>query len=396
VRPLSLPRVALAGLCAVILVASPGCSRAASSATPSKKVKLASVVVDLPKDAWKGVHVVEAAKAAIEDVNASGEARRTGYRFELETRDMSGRLPAPEPLKPSQTPVKVGIVGGLDHASAYAEERSAVSQGLPYISLDSVALFTTKHPSDAPSVFLDRIAPTTIDQATYAGQVLAESYQLKKVGVIHDGTPYGKTLAFYFDMAFRGDSTTRTVPPIYGPTYGAVTTATQDLTPVVTQLLGNEVDAVFFGTRDPVLAARLSKAAKMRGLNVPIVGGDAIRTASYVGAAGPTYAERDVSIAGLLPLGSMPRGEAFLQHYAKASAKPDPIDAYAYDAVTALCRATMKAGTDPAKVAQTLRSTSFRGVTGVVGFDANGQPLKPTRAVYEVSGGAWRAIDLGS
>jgi branched-chain amino acid transport system substrate-binding protein len=300
----------------------------------------------------------------------------------------------------------VGVIGGADHATATRYEASAVGRGLPYVSLDVVAYFRERHPVPV-SPLVNRVVPRIADQGAYAAEVAADRYKLRSAGVVDDGTQYGRTLSHAFSVRFtNGGESSRTVPPIYGPYYGAVT-ATSDLTPVVTQLLGNKVDCVFFGTEDATLAARLSRAAKERGLDVPHFGGEAVGVDAYVRVATPRYAEGDVHIPGLLPLDRMPRGKWFLDRYTNvrpasdpperfvfADIKPDPIDAYAYDAATALARAVMRSGPKPEAVTKALRTMSFRGVTGVVGFDKDGAPLKPTTAVYEVSRGAWRPLDF--
>ena len=72
----------------------------------------------------------------------------------------------------------------------------------------------------------------------------------------------------------------------------------------------------------------------------------------------------------------------------KYGATPDALAALAYDAAKLLVDAIKRAGsTDSAKIRDALASTKgFRGVTGVITFDANRNPVK-SAVIIEIKGG---------
>lgn len=81
--------------------------------------------------------------------------------------------------------------------------------------------------------------------------------------------------------------------------------------------------------------------------------------------------------------------QTFVKNYQKKyGATPDALAALAYDAAKLLVDAIKRAGsTDSAKIRDALASTKgFRGVTGVITFDANRNPVK-SAVIIEIKGG---------
>lgn len=81
--------------------------------------------------------------------------------------------------------------------------------------------------------------------------------------------------------------------------------------------------------------------------------------------------------------------QTFVKNYQKKyGATPDALAALAYDAAKLLADAIKRAGsTDSAKIRDALAATKgFRGVTGVITFDANRNPVK-SAVIIEIKGG---------
>ncbi|MEW6650664.1 MAG: ABC transporter substrate-binding protein [Chloroflexota bacterium] len=124
----------------------------------------------------------------------------------------------------------------------------------------------------------------------------------------------------------------------------------------------------------------VTKQAKEKGVNVPFVGGDGWDSPDLdtVSAAGGFFTNH------YSPDDPRPEVVNFLKAYGEKYKDesgnpkvPDALAALAYDATNVLLQAINDAGTtDTAKVRDTLAAISFNGVSGVISFDENNNPVK--------------------
>jgi len=95
-----------------------------------------------------------------------------------------------------------------------------------------------------------------------------------------------------------------------------------------------------------------------------------------------------------MPLGKMPGGKSFREKFNAKYGVIQNYAPYAYDAVTAMILAMEKAGSpEPAKYLPELVKLRFTGVTGEIGFDANGDILGGAITLYRVKNGQWEVLD---
>lgn len=134
-----------------------------------------------------------------------------------------------------------------------------------------------------------------------------------------------------------------------------------------------DLRAVFIAG-EPRQAAAMIRAARAGDIAVPVLGGDALGTSSFVNLGGSAV-EGTVIATAFHPADEREEVQefslAFRQRY---GALPDVSAALGYDAVKLLVHGIARAGSiDPDTVADALRATEgWRGVTGPISFSDNG------------------------
>jgi branched-chain amino acid transport system substrate-binding protein len=131
-------------------------------------------------------------------------------------------------------------------------------------------------------------------------------------------------------------------------------------------------------------AEEILRQARQRGLSMPVLGGDGLEGIEEAGA----LAEGVYLSSAYLPSLATAANKAFLQAYRKkfpSAGLPNQPAAATYDAVYLLRDVIARAGTEREAIRSELarvgsRVAAFRGVTGVVAFDARGDV--PNQAVY--------------
>ncbi len=129
---------------------------------------------------------------------------------------------------------------------------------------------------------------------------------------------------------------------------------------------------------------------------MPFLGGDGI-----LGLAGqdPIY---DGTYVGLLYHPDAPgtTGQAFVQAYRRAhGGEPDHFPALGYDAVLLVAQAISEVGFDRERIRDYLDNVgngreAFRGVSGLIAFDQNGDPLEKSFAVGRIMGDRIQLVSI--
>jgi branched-chain amino acid transport system substrate-binding protein len=155
-----------------------------------------------------------------------------------------------------------------------------------------------------------------------------------------------------------------------------------------------EFDAVFIAGQD-AQSALLIKELRRRGIDVPVLGSDALATPAFLETGGAAV-EGTVIASAFHPEAPDAEVRAFNQAFTKRyGAEPDAGAALGYDAVRVIAQAMREAqSTEPDKVASAMRGLrGFRGVTGAFEFDESGNLVgTPIRKVV-VRDGAFHYLD---
>jgi branched-chain amino acid transport system substrate-binding protein len=138
-------------------------------------------------------------------------------------------------------------------------------------------------------------------------------------------------------------------------------------------------------------------------VTVPLAGGDALHSVGYLKQARGVKVDGDLASNPGVSVEGLASAFAYLDAYQEAGYKEPagPYGAYAYDSVSAVVEAVRKArAQDRAATGRALRDAvveamqgvRFFGVTGDVAFDEFGDTLNQIASIYQVEGGAWKAV----
>lgn len=329
-----------------------------------------------------GEGMKRAVELAIEEANASAEAKEAAVSFEIKAEDDAGD-PKQAVNVANALVADEGVVGIVGHFNSGCSIPAA-----PVYEKSSLAMVTVSSNPALTSTGLKNVARIVAKddaQGGFAGD-LAIKMGYKKIAIIDDATPYGQGLATEFKKAFTAA--------------GGVVSSQERISPkdvdfsaLVTKVKTQGVAAVYYAGAHTE-GALLTKQMKEAGLKVPVMGGDMLYTPEYVKIAGAANAEGDIATALGLPLEQQPKGVEFAEKYqAKYGKAPEAYDSYAYDAAWAIINAVISAGPDRASVMDAVRAGSYDGVTGNVAFDENGDNKQQVISAYKVTGGEWKQIE---
>ena len=140
-------------------------------------------------------------------------------------------------------------------------------------------------------------------------------------------------------------------------------------------------------------------------MSAPIIAGDGVVAKEFIDLAGIGAVNVYATSFGV-PIRDLPRGGEFLARYVARypGEEPSSIDAYAYDAATAIIRAVyaviedggpgvVHARNARSVVTQAVATSDFEGLTGRIAFAPNGDSLNDAVTMYAVVGAEWLPLE---
>jgi branched-chain amino acid transport system substrate-binding protein len=222
------------------------------------------------------------------------------------------------------------------------------------------------------------------------GRYAVQVEKAKKVAVIDDATAYGQGVAAEFTKGAKSKSAGIDVVATEHTTDKAT-----DFSAILTKIKAGNPDVIFFGGMDAV-AGPMLRQMKTLGIKAKFMGGDGICTEDLIKLAGDAMADGQVVCAEAG--GVEDAGKAALDAWKEAYKKKFGIDVqiyapYVYDAVMTMVQAMKDAGSaDPAKYLPFLAKIKYKGITGNIEFDKNGDMKDGTMTLYTYKGGKREAI----
>jgi branched-chain amino acid transport system substrate-binding protein len=241
-----------------------------------------------------------------------------------------------------------------------------------------------------------RTATTDALQGGFAADYAFNTLKKKNVFIVDDKQTYGAGLAKLFKAGF-----TKAGGKVAGEDH--INTGDKDFNTLVTKIKNVKADMLYYGGQYDE-SQILTKQLKDAGVKIPLFGGDGMFTPTYIQTAGAA-ATGDLATSVGAPVDTLPAAKDFI---AKYKAKKYPGDygtygGYSYDAATAIIKAIgniTKDGKIPAgareKIVAEVQKTSFEGIAGPVAFDEYGDTTNKQLTVYQVVGGAWKAVKSGT
>jgi branched-chain amino acid transport system substrate-binding protein len=200
-------------------------------------------------------------------------------------------------------------------------------------------------------------------QGELAGNFLADHWTDARIAILHDGSTYGEGLAIEARKQLHARGVREAIYQLYTP--GAV-----DYTDLVTQLRAAEIDVLYIGGYGPD-AGRILRAARERGHDLRLVGGDGVGMDEFWTVA--DRAGEGAIFSGQRDPSTLPEAADVLAEFRARGLGTRSGGLNYYAAVQVWTQAVERAHTVKlAALAETLREKRFATVLGPVAFDLKG------------------------
>ena len=274
-----------------------------------------------------------------------------------------------------------GMLGHFNSGTSIPASRIYAQAGIPQISMSTAPEYTQQ---GFKTTF--RMMTSDIQQGSVDGKFVVDTLKLKKIAIIDDRTAYGQGLADQFEKAAKAAGGTIV-------TREFTNDKAVDFRAILTKIKSAAPQAIFYGGTD-AQAAPLVKQMHSLGIKATLVGGEMVKTPTYVQIAGAAGNGTVASLAGV-PLADMPGGKAYVEKYKKRfNEDVQTYSPYAYDGAMALFAAMKKAdSTEPSKYLPFLAKTHMAGVTTPdLEYDAHGDLKNGGITMYKVVNGEWTVL----
>jgi branched-chain amino acid transport system substrate-binding protein len=348
---------AACGLVALVLAtALTGVPRAAAA----EPIKIGVPAPLSGSSASAGVDIVNAAKLAVQQINAKGGA--LGRPLEIVPEDDA--CEAQTAVQATEKMMDNGVVavaGGYCSTAALPELTALHRRNIPYI-LDAS---TNPQLTEMGYKNVFRTIGRDDEQGPFAASFIKNVLHAKRAAVINDNTTYSKGLADATVDALKKLG----VDVVYN---NSITPGQLDYSPVLTRVAALNPDVIYY-TGYFSEAGLMVKEARQLKLKPVFMGGDATNDPTLLKTAGNAADGMFITTA---PLPQFLSGaKSFVEDYTKEFGHPPgPYSAYEYDAIAVLAKAIDRAkSTAPAALNAALAETrDFPGITGSITFNPKG------------------------
>lgn len=331
-----------------------------------------------------GKSLANAAELAIFEANRK-PFKINGKRVQFRLLRMDDRNDAERTQRVAQALVKagvIGVIGGTNSNTSIAASKIFADAGVPQISpTSSLRKYTGQ---GFRTTF--RMLGIDDDACIYLGEYAVKELHAQRIAVIDNGTVFGVNVGTRFSEVARE--------------HGAVIVSRDSVSDVLMnfgeilqRVKAQDIDAVFFGG----YSAQTSMLAKsMLRLEVKarlVTSMNGIVGSSFLISSGVAVNGTVAQEAGI-PFNKMPGWKKFEADFnQRFDFQVYSMTPYAYDAAHVLMTAVRRANSlNPRKVTNTLHEISFKGLTGIVAFDAVGNPRSPSYTIYEAQNQKWTAM----
>jgi branched-chain amino acid transport system substrate-binding protein len=226
-----------------------------------------------------------------------------------------------------------------------------------------------------------RVCGRDDQQGQVAGRYMAQNMRDRPIAILHDNTAYGRGLAEETKKALNAAGVQEAL-------FSAYTPGERDYSAIVSRLQQANVGVVYVGGYHTE-SGLILRQAKERGMNITLIGGDALVTNEFwqiTGAAGE---------GTLMTFSSDPRkrptAAQVVQRFRAKNIDPEGYVLYTYAAIEIWAEAAKRSnGTDPRRIAALLKSGGpWPSVLGDISFTAKGDVTVPDYVFYVWRNGSY-------
>lgn len=389
-------RVFSAAVLAAVLLLGSACSSperrsesVAASCDTSRGTLVVGVIAPMTGDlSALGLGIRNSADLAVDQANQLCAV--PGYRLRLQVEDDQAvpDVAAQAATRLAADAEVIGVIGTLNSSTSLRVQPILHERGIVQISPASTnpTLTLGDNPATAPARPYDsyfRVATTDLVQGPFGARYLVGTLGKRAVAVIDDGKTYGAGLAA--DFAEEARRTGATVV-----TREKVGENDTDFSAVIERIRPLGPDAVYYGG-EYAAAGPLSAQLAAAGLDIPLMGGEAICNVEYISRGGRPG---DLCTGLGAPVGDLPSAAGFVRAYDEANYAEgfETYGALTYDAVNVLIRSAVAALSDGepwsadkrAAVIAGVQATDVDGATGQLRFDRFGDTTNKVLTVYQI------------
>jgi len=361
----------------------------AGSAGAQQVVKLGHVAPISGPSAHLGKDMENAARMAVDELNAKGVAIN-GQKVTIQLVSEDDGADPKQGTAVAQKLVDAhvnGIIGHLNSGTSIPASKIYHDAGIVQISPATTApQYTAQR---FPGAF--RVVASDVKLGATMGKYAVDTLKAKNIAIIDDRTTYGQGVADQFAKGVKGGAGVRVV----GREFTSATAT--DYTAILTSIKAKKPDLIFFGGMDSV-AGPMLKQIKALGIPATFMGGDGMCTDALGRLAGAGLGEGKVfcAEAGGVKGAQEKVMEDFRARYKKKFNMDVQLYApYVYDAVMVMATAMQNAkSADPAKYLPELKKIRYEGVTGTIQFDDKGDIKDGALTLFTYKGGKRTRLDV--
>ena len=330
------------------------------------------------------------ASMAIDELNARGVTiGGKKVKFELIAED-----DAADPKQATSAAQKLvdaqvnGVVGHLTSGTTIPASKIYFEAGIPQVSPSAT---NPKYTLQGYKTAF-RICANDGQLGGTLGRYAIQVGKAKKIAVIDDATAYGQGIAAEFIKGAKSKSAGIEIVAVEHTSDKAT-----DFNAILTKIRAGNPDVIFFGGLDAV-AGPMLRQMKTLGIQAKFMGGDGICTEGLITLAGDAMADGQVTCAeaGGVEESGKKAMEDWKAAFAKKYGHPMEIFApYGYDSVMTMVQAMKDAGSaDPEKYLPFLAKVKYKGLTGNIEFDKNGDMKEGVMSMYTYKSGKRELITV--
>jgi branched-chain amino acid transport system substrate-binding protein len=354
------------------LIAAAAIAAIAGIASAQEVVKIGHVAPMSGPQAHYGKDNENGVRMAIEDLNAKG----------VTIADPKQGTAAAQKLCDAKV---AGVVGHLNSGTTIPASKIYNECGIPHVTGAATNPALTKPGYNTTFRIIANDNALGSALALYASDKL----KLKKVAVIDDRSAYGQGVAEIFAKTAKSKGM-----EIVDQQY--TNDKATDFMAILTSIKSKNPDAIFYGGMDTQGGPMLRQMEQLGMTNVKFFGGDGICTAEIAKLSGGSKTLGNTICAeGGASLAKMPGGTAWKARYdAKYPNQFQVYSPYTYDATGLLVDAMVRAGsTDPKKYIPELKKANYKGITGTIQFESNGELKNAATTLYTYKDGKKTALE---
>jgi len=375
--------------CIPVALATALAFAATGQASAQQVVKIGQVSPISGPSAHLGKDNENAARMAIDELNAKGFAiNGQKVTLQLVSEDDGADPKQGTAVAQKLVDAKVnGVVGHLNSGTTVPASKIYNDAGIVQISPATTApVYTHQH---FPGAF--RTVASDAKLGSVLGKYATGTLNAKTIAIIDDRTTYGQGVADEFVKGVRGAAGVRVVGREF------TSASATDYTAILTSIKAKKPDLIFFGGMDSV-AGPMLKQIKALGITAKVMGGDGMCTDALGRLAGDGLGDNKVvcAEAGGVKGPQEKAMEDFRARYHKKFNMDVQLYApYVYDSVMVMATAMQNAkSADPAKYLPALKAIKYEGVTGTIQFDQNGDIKDGALTLFTYRGGKRTKLDV--